>query len=160
MRLVFAVVAGCLCLPGLAGAQTDMMAMAHDGAANQLGVLEYCQAKGYTDGSAVLAQQSVISRLPPYAGSTAAAEATGKTGAIAAHGQSFPLSDMAAKGNTTEAGLCQQMAANVKQVAASNASAFGGGWNAGNARWYADNACYAAAAMKAKIKEASSPFCK
>ena len=126
MRFGF-VVACCVCLPGLALAQTDMMAMAHEGAANQLGVLEYCQAQGYTDGSAVLAQQGVISRMPAYAGSTAAAEATGKTGTIAANGQSVSLSDIAAKGHSTEAGMCQQMAANVKQVAASNAAAFGPG---------------------------------
>ncbi len=120
-------VAGCVCLPGLALAQTDMMAMAHDSAANQLGVLEYCQAQGYTDGSAVLAQQGVISRLPAYTGSTAAAEATGKTGTIAANGQSVSLSDMASKGHSTEAAMCQQMASNVKQVAASNAASFGAG---------------------------------
>ncbi len=126
MRLGLAVAAG-LCLPVLAAAQTDMMAMAHDSAANQLGVLEYCHAQGYTDGSAVLAQQGVIARLPAYGGSTAAAEATGKTGTIAANGQSISLSDMASKGHATEAATCQQMAANVKQVAASNAAAFGAG---------------------------------
>ena len=126
--LSLAVVAGALAgFAEPAAAQTDMMAMAHDSAANQLGVLEYCQAKGYTDGSAVLAQQGVISRLPAYTGSTAAAEAAGKAGSITGNGQSYPLADMAAKGHTTEAGMCQQMAANVKQVAASNAAAFGAG---------------------------------
>ncbi len=120
-------VACCVCVPGLALAQTDMMAMAHESAANQLGVLEYCQAQGYTDGSAVLAQQGVISRLPAYAGSTAAAEATGKAGTIAANGQSVSLSDMASRGHSTESAMCQQMAANVKQVAAGNAGAFGAG---------------------------------
>ncbi len=127
MRFGLVVATCCVCLPGLAAAQTDMMAMAHDGAANQLGVLEYCQAQGYTDGSAVVAQQGVISRLPAYAGSTAAAEATGKTGTISANGQSVSLSDMAARGHATEASMCQQMAANVKQAAASNAAAFGPG---------------------------------
>ena len=127
MRFRFGLVVGCVGLPGLAAAQTDTMAMLHDSAANQLGVLEYCQAQGYTDGSAVLAQQGVISRMPAYAGSTAAAEATGKTGTIAANGQSISLSDMASRGHSTEASVCQQMAANVKQVAASNAAAFGPG---------------------------------
>ena len=65
--------------------------------------------------------------MPASAGSTAAAEATGKAGTIAANGQSISLSDMAARGHSTEAALCQQMAANVKQVAASNAAAFGPG---------------------------------
>ncbi len=123
----FGVLVACVCLPGVAAAQTDMMAMAHESAANQLGVLEYCQAQGYTDGSAVLAEQGVISRMPAYAGSTAAAEATGKAGTIAANGQSVSLSDMAAKGHSTQAGLCQQMAASAKQAAASNAASFGPG---------------------------------
>ena len=107
----FGVLVACVCLPGLALAQTDMMAMAHESAANQLGVLEYCQAQGYTDGSAVLAEQGVISRMPAYAGSTAAAEATGKSGTIAANGQSISLSDMASRGHSTESAMCQQMAA-------------------------------------------------
>ncbi len=128
MRFGFAVLAGVLAMPGLALAQTDSMAMAHESAANQLGVLEYCQSKGYTDGSAVVAQQGVISRLPAYAGSTAAAEATGKTGVMApGNGQTYSLSDMADKSHTTEAALCAHMADSTKQVAASNASAFGPG---------------------------------
>ena len=103
------------------------MARAHDSAANQLGVLEYCQAQGHIDGSAIDAQRGVISRLPAYAGSTQAAEDAGKQGNIVGNGQSYALSAMAAKGNTTEAGMCQQMAANTKQIASSNAAAFGPG---------------------------------
>ena len=108
-------------------AQTDMMAMSHNSAANQLGVLEYCQAQGYTDASAVTAQKGVIARMPAYSGSTEAAEASGKQGTITGAGTTMSLSDMATKSNTTEAVLCQKMADNTKQVAASNQAAFGPG---------------------------------
>ena len=112
---------------GPALAQVDAMAMAHNSAANQLGVLEYCQSQGHIDSSAIAAEKGVISRLPAYAGSTEAAEAAGKQGMISGNGGNVPLADMASKGNTTETALCQQMASNVKQVAASNQAAFGAG---------------------------------
>ncbi len=108
-------------------AQSDIMALAHNSAANQLGILEYCQSQGHVDDSAAIAQKSVIARLPAYAGSTEAAEAAGKQGTLTGNGGDMPLSDMASKANTTVAALCQHIAASVKQAAASNQAGFGAG---------------------------------
>ena len=102
-------------------AQTDMTSMARNSAANELGVLEYCQAHGHADDGAVAAQKTAISRLPAGSGSTDSAEALGKQGVLlGAGGSNVPMSEMASRGNTTEADLCTRMASNVKQVAASN----------------------------------------
>ena len=101
-------------------AQTDMNAMLRNSAANQLGILEYCQSQGHTDGTAVAAQRTVMSRLPA-GGPTDAAEALGKQGTLlGANNNNYPMSAMASKGNTTEAALCTQMAGNVKQAVANN----------------------------------------
>ncbi len=102
-------------------AQTDMTSMARNSAANELGVLEYCQAHGHADDGAVTAQKTAISRLPAGSGSTDSAEALGKQGVLlGAGGSNVPMSEMASRGNTTEADLCTRMASSVKQVAASN----------------------------------------
>ncbi len=102
-------------------AQTDMTSMAHNSAANELGVLEYCQAHGHADDGAVAAQKTAISRLPTGSGSTDSAEALGKQGVLlGAGGSNVPLSEMASRGNTTESDLCTRMAASVKQAVASN----------------------------------------
>ncbi len=113
---LFAVLPSLPCL-----AQTDMTSMARNSAANELGVLEYCQAHGHTDGSAVTAQKTVISRLPAGSGSTDSAETLGRQGVLmGAGGSNVPLSEMASRGNTTEADLCTRMAGSVKQAVASN----------------------------------------
>ncbi len=102
-------------------AQTDMNSMARNSAANELGMLEYCQAHGHADDSAVAAQKTAISRLPAGAGSTDNAEALGKQGVLlGVNGNNMPLSEMASRGNTTEADLCTRMAGTVKQVVSSN----------------------------------------
>lgn len=102
-------------------AQADMTMMARNAAANQLGVLEYCQANGHIDGSAITAEKTAISRLPAGTGSTDAAEALGKQGSLlGGNGTNVPMSEMASKGNTTEADLCTRMASSVKQSVASN----------------------------------------
>ena len=59
--IVMAATSTCMVLPALA--QTSMMGMARQSAANQLGVLEYCQAKGYADRSAIATQKSVIAQM-------------------------------------------------------------------------------------------------
>ena len=102
-------------------AQTDMTSMARNGAANELGVLEYCQAQGHIDGSAITAQKTMITRLPAGTGSTDDAEALGKQGTLlGANGTNVPMSAMASRGNTTEADLCTRMAGSVKQAVTSN----------------------------------------
>ncbi len=117
VRIVVAVSAAAFsAAPALA--QGDPLGMARQMAANQLGVLEYCQAKGYTDQSGVTAEKSAIAQLPPSTESTLASENTGKQGTMSANGTSFTLASMAKTHNTTEAALCQQMAQGATQAAA------------------------------------------
>lgn len=105
-------------LPALA--QTDMTMMARNGAANELGVLEFCQDRGSIDGSAVAAQKQVLAKMPA-GGPTDAAEATGRSGKLVApNGTTTSISDMADKGNTTVASLCTQMASGVKAAVVNN----------------------------------------
>ena len=121
-----AVFAAALAAPALA--QTDPMAMARNSAANELGVLEYCQANGHIDGSSISAQKTVVARLPAGGGSTDAAEALGRHGTLlGGNGTNVPISDMASRGNTTEADLCTRMAGSVKQSAVSPAMPMPGG---------------------------------
>lgn len=114
-----------LCTPALAQGtlmvpQGDPMAASRIASANQLGVLEYCQSKGYVDQAPIAAQKSLIARLPasPGAAPTDAAEATGRQGMLSNNGAGVSLSDMASRGNTTVDSLCKQMGDGVKQTAA------------------------------------------
>lgn len=119
LSVVLAASAAVLAAP--AYAQADMTMMARNAAANELGVLEYCQANGHIDGTAITAQKTAITRLPAGTGSTDAAEALGKQGSLlGGNGTNVPMSEMASKGNTTEADLCTRMAGSVKQAVASN----------------------------------------
>ena len=115
-----AMLAACWTVPALA--QTDQIAMAHAAAANELGVLEYCQAQGAVGPDAVAAQRSSIGRLPASPVNTDAAEALGKQGTISANGNSLALSGIASSRNTTVAVVCKQMGDSAIQVAAAFAS--------------------------------------
>jgi hypothetical protein len=110
--------------PVAASAQGDMMAMARSAAANQLGVMEYCQKQGFADDAAVAAQRSSISRLPagPAGESNDAAEALGRTGTVASGSTKVTLADMAGKNNTTVGALCTQMASSAMRGAAAQSS--------------------------------------
>ncbi len=109
LAVTIAVLAPFAAAPALA--QSDPTSMAHAAAANQLGVLEYCQGQGDVDGTAVSAEQSVIGHLPTGANAAAdsAAEATGKTGTIAGNGSSMSLASVASSHNTTVSALCKQL---------------------------------------------------
>ena len=107
-----------LAFPALA--QTDTTTMLRNTAANQLGILEYCQDQGAIDGSAITAQKQVMTRLPAGA-PTDAAEATGRAGSLASpNGTDMTLASMATKGDTTVPALCQKMADSVKQAVVNN----------------------------------------
>jgi hypothetical protein len=45
--------------------QTDRFALDRRHAANQLGLLQYCQAQGPTGADAITAERNVMARLPP-----------------------------------------------------------------------------------------------
>lgn len=100
-----------------APAAADMGA-AYESARNQLGVLTYCQDKGYIDGKAVETQTKLLSMIP--AGDAAkgdAAEAKGKEGSVSAMGVERSLADAATEQKTTEDALCKQMDALLQQLA-------------------------------------------
>ncbi len=106
-------------LPGAAFGQTDPMGMARIAAANQVGVMEYCQGRGWADQAAVDAQRSSLSGLPPAADTSgmASAEATGKAGSLLNNGTAMPLSAMANQTQTTVAALCGKLSDSAKMVA-------------------------------------------
>ncbi len=112
--LVTACVAPCAAM-----AQADPMHMAYVASANQTGVMEYCQARGWADQQAVDAQKASTAALPPATDTTgiSQAEATGKAGSLLNNGVAMPLSSMAAQTHTTEQALCGQFAASAKMAA-------------------------------------------
>ena len=92
---------------------------AYESARNQLGVLTYCQDKGFIDGKAVETQVKLLAMIPP--GDTAAgdaAETKGKTGTVSAMGVERSLSEAATEQKTTEDALCRQMDTLLHQLAA------------------------------------------
>ena len=91
---------------------------AYESARNQLGVLSYCQDKGFIDGKAVETQTKLLTMIP--AGDSAkgdAAEAKGKEGTVSAMGVERSLADAATEQKTTEDALCKQMDALLQQLA-------------------------------------------
>ena len=114
--LLLAMTASCI---APAYAQGDAIAMAHAAAANQLGVLEYCQGRGDVGADALQAERSVLSHMPPSPVSTTEAEALGRQGTLAApNGAQATLASMASTRNTTVSALCQQMGSSALQSAA------------------------------------------
>ena len=104
--------------PAAAPAAADMGA-AYESARNQLGVLIYCQDKGYIGSTAVETQNKLLTMIP--AGDVAkgdAAEAKGKEGTVSAMGVERSLADAATEQKTTEDALCKQMDALLQQLAA------------------------------------------
>jgi hypothetical protein len=106
---------------------TDPTQIAHLSAANQLGILEYCQGEGYTDQSAVDAEKKSISMLPASSGppdtsSLADAESTGKRGSFLLNGNKTPLTKIADGKNTTVKSLCAQMGTATKNAVANMGS--------------------------------------
>ena len=116
----WAAAAACWAVPAMA--QSDQMAMAHTAAANQLGVLEYCQEQGAVGPEAAEAERRSIRRLPASAVDTGAAERLGKQGTIAANGNPMTLANIAGSRNTTVAAICKQMGDAAVQTDAAFAS--------------------------------------
>ena len=106
----------CTLKPALA--QTESVAMAHTVAANQLGVMEYCQGRGDVGQDAVAAQRSAIGRLPASAASNDADEALGKQGTlIVPNGTNMTLDSIAGAHGTTVSAMCKQMGSGALQSA-------------------------------------------
>lgn len=117
LRVVW--IAGVL-VAGPALAQTDQMAMMRAAAANQVGVMEYCQGRGDVSADAVTAQRAALAHLPGGgAGAEAGpAEALGRQGTLAApNGTQMTLDSVASAHGTTVAALCKQMGDSAVQSA-------------------------------------------
>lgn len=98
--------------------QTDTSA-AYESARNQLGVLSYCQSKGFIGAKAIETQTKLLAMIPP--GDSAmgdAAETKGKAGTVSAMGVERSLSEAATEQKTSEEALCKQMDVLLHQLAA------------------------------------------
>jgi len=96
---------------GTARAQLSPAAKMSQVAANQLGILEYCQAHGQASAAAVRAEREAMDGAPAPALSTVRAEQLGRLGySVAPDGQQIPVSQMAAEQGTTVPALCQDLA--------------------------------------------------
>ncbi len=103
----------------LAQTQADQMKMVYQAARNQLGVLEFCQAKGYVDADTVAIQQKLLAMMPPGdAAAGDAAEALGKKGSVSAMGVNQDLETAAKAQGCTIEKLCQTMGSAIKQAGA------------------------------------------
>ncbi len=124
-RVWIVLAAGVLSAPALA--QGDQMAMVQAASANQIGVLEYCQAQGHVDASAVAAMRSAAARLFPAPSTAAmdAAEVAGRQGSIVANGTTTTLASFADTTHTTVPALCKQLADGAARSAAAQAGGMG-----------------------------------
>lgn len=110
-------------MTNLASAQatTDQMKIAYEAARNQVGVIGYCQDKGFVDADVVAIQQKMIALIPPPADTSGgdAAEALGRKGTVSAMGTTQDIEAAAkAQGSSAQA-LCQAMGAAIKQAGGS-----------------------------------------
>ena len=88
-------------------------------ARNQLGVLEYCETSGHIDGTAVATQNKFLGMMPTPTDTAKidAAYEKGKAGTVSAMGIEQSLAASATAQGSTEAALCEQLAAMLAQVA-------------------------------------------
>ncbi|MGI4793827.1 MAG: hypothetical protein ACRYG8_07030 [Janthinobacterium lividum] len=100
-------------------AQTDPMHLAYVSTANQVGVMEYCMGKGWSDQAAVDAQKQAVASLPPAKDKTGLteAEATGRRGELMNNGTTMSLASMAQQSKTSEQDLCTRMTSSAKMIA-------------------------------------------
>ncbi len=100
-------------------AQSDPMKMLHLAAANQLGLIEYCQSHGWVDSATVDAQKKISAGLPPITDSSGISDAEdeGKQGTLAVNGNQMKLADAATSKGTTVQAICTQIGSTVKTAA-------------------------------------------
>lgn len=98
----------------------EQMEMAYNAGRNQLGVLKYCQEKGFIDGAAAETQAKLMALIPVPADTAKgdAAEAVGKTGKVSAMGVEQDIATAAKAQGATEDKLCTTMSDMIKQAAA------------------------------------------
>lgn len=123
----FALVAGLALVAPAAFAQTAAplppgmdAAAAAEAARNQLGVLKYCNAEGFTGEEAIASQEKLLGMLPPAPDAAAgdAAEAKGVEGIVSISGTEVSLQEASEGQGTTVEAQCKQIEAAVNQIAA------------------------------------------
>jgi len=98
--------------------QTMDSAATYQAARNQLGILKYCNAEGYSGEEAIESQAKLVGMLPgedEEAG--AAAEQKGEAGTVSIGEAEMSLEDAAASQNSNVEETCKQIEAAVNQVA-------------------------------------------
>ncbi|ARO14253.1 hypothetical protein BVG79_00901 [Ketogulonicigenium robustum] len=97
--------------------QDDMIAASK----NQLGILEYCQGKGFVEQDVVDIQNRLMAALPPSETPDVAEAAyqQGLEGKVSAMGTEVSIADAATAQGTTEEAFCGQISDLVKQLGAS-----------------------------------------
>ncbi|WP_131113078.1 pore-forming ESAT-6 family protein [Lichenihabitans psoromatis] len=111
------------CVIGAASAQAqsqaDQMKVMYQAGRNQLGVLEFCQDKGFSDAETIAVQQKLLGMIPSTDKSSGdEAEATGRKGMIAAMGIKQDLEAAAKTQGSSVEKLCQAMSTAIKQAGA------------------------------------------
>jgi len=90
----------------------------HLAAANQLGVLEYCQARGAVGADVLDLQRRMEAAMPPLdVPGASAAEAAGRKGLVGVGGQQTSLRDAARAQKTSEDAICKHMASMLEEFA-------------------------------------------
>lgn len=96
------------------------MAVAYQAGRNQLGLLKYCQDKGYADADTIAIQQKLVGLLPPPADKSGgdSAEAAGRKGSLSIMGMNQDLEASAKTQGVTVEKACQAMVSAIKQAGA------------------------------------------
>ncbi len=104
----------------LAQSQADQLKLAYQAGRNQLGILSYCNDKGFVGTDVIDIQKKLLGMVPVPADKSGgdSAEVQGRTGTIAAMGIQQNIETMAKAQNATAESYCKQIGAVVTQMGA------------------------------------------
>jgi hypothetical protein len=104
----------------LAQNQADQLKLAYQAGRNQLGILSYCNDKGFVGTDVIDIQKKLLGMVPVPADKSGgdSAEAQGRTGTIAAMGIQQNIETIAKAQNATAETYCKQIGAVVTQMGA------------------------------------------
>jgi hypothetical protein len=100
--------------------QVDQLKLAYQAGRNQLGILSYCNDKGFVGTDVIDIQKKLLGMVPVPADKSGgdSAEAQGRTGTIAAMGIQQNIEAIAKAQNATAETYCKQIGAVVTQMGA------------------------------------------
>ncbi|WNJ93289.1 pore-forming ESAT-6 family protein [Bosea sp. 685] len=100
--------------------QADQLKLAYQAGRNQLGILSYCNDKGFVGSDVIDIQKKLLGMVPVPADKSGgdAAEAQGRTGTIAAMGIQQNIEAIAKAQNATAETYCKQIGAVITQMGA------------------------------------------